>query len=51
MNKAISLPRAAFGSRGKQLITAMKAVALVAVVWGGVFPALVWSLEQLLPQG
>lgn len=51
MNKAISLPRAAFGSRGKQLFTAVKVLALVAAVWGGVFPALLWGLGQLLPQG
>lgn len=51
MNKAVSLPRTAFGSRGKRLFTAVKAVGLVVAVWGGVFPALVWSLELLLPQG
>ncbi len=56
MNKAVSLPLKRFGnfgnfgSRGNQVLTAVKAIALMAVVWGGIYPALLWSLAQLLPQ-
>jgi hypothetical protein len=34
---------------GKGLLIAMKAVILVAAVWGVVYPALLWSLRHLLP--
>jgi hypothetical protein len=38
-----------FGSaRAHNMLTALKAFALVAAVWGVVYPALLWSLEQLL---
>lgn len=50
MNKSVSIPRSAFGSRGNQVLTAVKAIVLVAAVWGGVYPALLWSLAQLLQQ-
>jgi len=36
--------------RGSHLITAMKALLLVAAVWGVVYPTLLWSLERLLQQ-
>lgn len=29
-------------------LTAIKALALVAAVWGLLYPGLLWSLEQLL---
>ena len=35
---------------GRGLLIAMKAVILVAAVWGVVYPALLWSLRHLLPQ-
>ena len=34
--------------RGSNIITAMKALVLVAAVWGVVYPTLLWSLERLL---
>jgi len=35
---------------GRGILTAMKAVMLVAAVWGLVYPALLWSLQHLLQQ-
>jgi hypothetical protein len=34
--------------RGQKFITAMKALVLVAAVWGVMYPALLWSLERAL---
>jgi len=34
--------------RAHNAMTALKAVILVAAVWGVVYPALLWSLEHLL---
>ena len=39
----------ALNPRSNQMLTAMKALVLVAAVWGVVFPTLLWSLKQLLP--
>ncbi|MBB2486719.1 hypothetical protein H5407_15950 [Mitsuaria sp. WAJ17] len=35
--------------RGHRLSTALKAVALVALVWGVAYPALLWGLQRALP--
>jgi hypothetical protein len=35
---------------GRGLLIAMKALVLVAAVWGVVYPALLWSLQHLLQQ-
>ncbi|UXH77978.1 hypothetical protein [Roseateles amylovorans] len=35
--------------RGHPMITGLKAMALVAVAWGGVYPALLWGLGAVLP--
>lgn len=35
---------------GPQWMTALKALLLVATVWGVVYPALLWSLARLLQQ-
>lgn len=35
-------------SRGHKLMTAMKALVLVAAVWGVMYPALLWTLERAL---
>jgi hypothetical protein len=42
LSQALNTPRA------HGMLTAMKALLLVAAVWGVVYPALLWSLEQLL---
>ena len=34
--------------RHPQFVTAMKALLLVAAVWGVIYPTLLWSLEHLL---
>jgi len=48
MNKKILIQRPYIGPG---ITTAMKAVALVAAIWGLVYPALLWSLQHLLQQG
>jgi hypothetical protein len=35
--------------RGHRLSTALKAVALIALVWGVAYPALLWGLQHALP--
>jgi hypothetical protein len=50
MNKAIAIQHRPMGGRVNQLLTALKAVVLVAAVWGLIYPALLWSLEHLLQQ-
>lgn len=35
-------------ARAHGLATALKALVLIAAVWGGVYPALLWSLEHLV---
>ena len=35
--------------RGHRLSTALKALALVALVWGVAYPVLLWSLQHALP--
>jgi hypothetical protein len=42
LSQALQSPRA------HSMMTAMKALLLVAAVWGVVYPALLWSLEHLL---
>lgn len=34
--------------RGHNIVTALKALVLVAAVWGVMYPALLWSLERAL---
>jgi len=34
--------------RGHHIVTALKALVLVAAVWGVMYPALLWSLERAL---
>lgn len=36
------------GPVGAKALTAIKALALVAAVWGLLYPGLLWGLEQLL---
>jgi len=36
--------------RNNKTVTALKALLLVAAVWGVVYPTLLWSLEHLLRQ-
>lgn len=45
MNKQLSTARA------QNIVTALKALVLVAAIWGGLYPALLWSLKRLLQQG
>lgn len=42
------LSQALHSPRAHNMMTALKAVALVAAVWGVVYPALLWSLEHLM---
>ncbi|MDC6167414.1 MULTISPECIES: hypothetical protein [unclassified Roseateles] len=35
-------------ARAQNIVTALKALLLVAAVWGLLYPALLWSLERLL---
>ncbi|MGM9516105.1 hypothetical protein ACS5PK_17785 [Roseateles sp. DB2] len=35
--------------RGHRLSTALKALALIALVWGVAYPALLWGLQHALP--
>ena len=34
--------------RNRGMLTALKALVLVAAAWGVVYPSLLWSLERLL---
>jgi len=34
--------------RGQNIVTALKALVLVAAVWGVMYPVLLWSLERAL---
>ena len=45
MNSKVVIPR---HHRGSNMMTSMKALGLVAVAWGVVFPSLLWSLSHLL---
>ena len=45
MNNKVEIPRHA---RGSGILTALKALVLVAAVWGVAYPALLWSLGLLL---
>lgn len=37
-------------ARAQNIVTALKALVLVAAVWGLLYPALLWGLERLLQQ-
>lgn len=37
-------------ARTQNIVTALKALLLVAAVWGLLYPTLLWSLERLLQQ-
>ncbi|WP_349741604.1 hypothetical protein [Roseateles cavernae] len=36
-------------ARAQNIVTALKALVLVAAVWGLVYPTLLWGLGRLLP--
>ena len=40
---------AATAKRGHPLVIGLKALGLLAVVWGAVYPALPWGLGTVLP--
>ena len=48
MNSKVVIPHGKSILGGSGMVTAAKVVALVAVTWGVVFPALFWSFSRLI---